>query len=383
MVWLCLLLIPAAFAVALPATWGVIRLSHRMGALDTESIEGQTKMARRSIPNTGGVAIALAFCLPILIGLVAFVLLGDSISDRIPALDDELLDGLRGEIPSALWLLLGVAVIHVLGLLDDRRPLGPFVKLAVILGVSAGVVVLTDTRLLELLDEPMGGIWASVLVTVLWFGVVTNAMNFMDNMDGVAGGAGAIASACLLAAMLLTGHWFVAAALALLLGAILGFLVFNIHPARVFMGDGGSLVIGFLLAFLTARATYYAPDHAFNTHAAGAHAVFMPLLILAVPLYDFTSVTLVRISQGKSPFKGDLQHFSHRLARRGLSVRQTAAVIAALTAATGLAGVVLPWLPGWGAILLAIQTLILLLVLAVLERASAAKLVTPAESADG
>ncbi len=381
MIWLCLLLIPVAFCVALPATWGVIRVSHRLGVLDTAPIDGQTKMARRQVPNTGGVAITLAFCLPLLAGLAAFGFFGDALSEQLAPLDPELTEGLRREIPSALWLLAGVVCIHVLGLLDDRRPMGAPVKLAVILAVSAGVVVLTDTRLLELLDEPAGGTWASIAITILWFGVVTNAMNFMDNMDGVAGGAGAIASGCLLAAMLLTGHWFVAGALALLLGAILGFLVFNLHPARVFMGDGGSLVIGFLLAFLTTRATYYAPDLA--THVAGAHAVFVPLLILAVPLYDFTSVTLVRIAQGKSPFKGDLQHFSHRLTRRGLSVRQTAAVIAALTGATGLAGVVLPWLPAWGAILLAIQTVILLLVLALLERASATRLAPTAERADG
>ncbi len=383
MVWLCLLLIPISFAIALPATWGVIRLSHRLGALDSDAIEGQTKMARRQVPNTGGVAITLAFCLPVIIGVVVFSAMGESISEMIPSLNAELVAGLKAESSSALWLLLGVAIIHVLGLVDDRRPLGPFLKLGVILTVSAGVVLLTGTRLLELLDGRVGGTWASIAITVLWFGVVSNAMNFMDNMDAVAGGAGAIACGCLLAAMLLTGHWFVAAGLALLLGSILGFLVFNLHPARVFMGDGGSLVIGFLLAFLTTRATYYAPDLDLGTHAAGAHGVFVPLLILAVPLYDFTSVTLVRISQGKSPFKGDLQHFSHRLTRRGLSVRQTAAVIAALTAATGLAGVVLPWLPPWGALLLAIQTVILLLVLALLERASGTKLVSQPDADDG
>ena len=96
----------------------------------------------------------------------------------------------------------------------------------------------------------------------------------------------------------------------------------------------------------------------------------MPLIVLAVPLYDFTSVTLVRISQGKSPFRGDLQHFSHRLRQRGLGARQTLGVIAGLSAACGLGAIVFMVLPPWGAILLGCQTLILLLVLAVLERGS-------------
>lgn len=361
----CLLLALAAFMIALTGLVLLIRISHRLGALDTPAMTGQVKMARRQVPNTGGIAIVLAVGLPMAGILTASLIAPDLLISVLH--NQDLASGLRDQAPAGLWLLGGVLAIHALGLVDDRVPLPPIPKLLVILAVSLAVVMLTRTRLLELLDPVAGGAWLSITITVLWFGVVTNAMNFMDNMDGVSTSAGLIASACLMSAMLLTGHWFVAGLLALLAGALSAFLIFNFPPARIFMGDGGSLVVGFLLAFSTTRGTYYAEDLAIG---AAPHAVLMPLIVLAIPLYDFTSVTLVRISQGKSPFKGDLQHFSHRLRRRGLGARQTVGVIAGLSAACGLGAIVFMVLPPWGAILLGFQTLILLLVLAVLERGS-------------
>lgn len=361
---LVLLLAPIAFCLSLPLTWAIIRASHRLGALDSEPIAGQQKMARRAIPNTGGVAIFAAIALPMLAGLALLPLAGDQLAAQFPALAEHL-PGIRAETPAAIVLLACLAGLHVLGLVDDRRPLGPVLKLGVILILSCVAVVLTETRLLHLLDPLAGGRWLSVLVTILWFGVVTNAMNFMDNMDGLAGGAGAVASATFLAAALVNGQWFVAAVLALLLGAIVGFLVFNWPPANVFMGDGGSLVIGFLLAFLTTRTTFYDPEA-----GGGVYGLFMPLLVLAIPLYDFLSVTAIRLSQGRSPFVGDLQHFSHRLQRRGLSTRQTATVVCGLTAITSIGGVALASLEPWQAILVVVQTLLILLVLALFEHAS-------------
>ncbi len=138
----------------------------------------------------------------------------------------------------------------------------------------------------------------------------------MDNMDGLSAGTALVASACFLASTLLNHHheqWFVAAVLALLVGACGGFLVFNApRPggARIFMGDGGSLVLGFLLAFLTIRTTYIpAPALAAPSQAPSAwYAVFMPLCVLAVPIYDLVSVSLIRLSRGRSPMVGDLNH---------------------------------------------------------------------------
>jgi UDP-GlcNAc:undecaprenyl-phosphate GlcNAc-1-phosphate transferase len=131
------------------------------------------------------------------------------------------------------------------------------------------------------------------------------------------------------------------------------------------MGDAGSLVVGFLVAFCSVRVTYYDP----SMGPAPWWAVFTPLIVLAIPLYDLTSVTLIRLAQGRSPFVGDTQHFSHRLVRKGLSRRAAVMVIYACTLAAGLGGILLGRLTeGWAALLVVAQTLAILLVLALLER---------------
>src|SRR5207244_10275947 len=132
-----------------------------------------------------------------------------------------------------------------------------------------------------------------------------------------------------------------------------GFLVFNFpwggQPATIFMGDGGSLVIGFLLGFLTVRTTYVSAGVEGPGLGSAWYGVFMPLVVLAIPLYDFCSVTLIRLSQGKSPFVGDLQHFSHRLVKRGLSKRAAVVVIYGFTAVPAIGGVLLARPGGWPA----------------------------------
>lgn len=370
MVWPILALIPIAIAVSAPVCWLMLRLGHRLGAHDTEPMPGQTKMPRRAIPNTGGVGIFLGLALPMVIGLgVALLGPGERLADALPPLGPHL-EGIRERLPMAAALLAALLVLHVVGAIDDRRPLGPWLKLGAILvpaGVLAGVF---DTRLLELLDGHVGGPWLSIAITVLWFGVVTNAMNFMDNMDGLSAGTASVAGGIFLAAALVNGQWFVAAVLALLVGACLGFLVFNVAPARLFMGDSGSLVIGFALAFLTVRTTYVDTTGSDVPPSGAWYGVLMPVVVLAVPLYDFASVTLIRLGQGSSPFVGDLQHFSHRLVRRGLSKRDAVAVIWGFTAATGAGGIVLGSVAPWQAILIGVQTVVILLVLALFERAS-------------
>ncbi|MGV6813495.1 MAG: MraY family glycosyltransferase [Phycisphaerales bacterium] len=368
MIPLILLLIPAAMIISLPATWIILVLSHRFNALDTQAIEGQTKADHRRIPNTGGIAVMLGIVLPMLaiIGVVSFVQ-----PDSLPNSFDPIvahLPGLRSMRPLAVTLLGCLLGLHVLGLIDDRRPLGPMFKLVVMLLPGAILAIFYDTRLMTLLDGFVGGSWLSILITILWFGVIINAMNFIDNMDGLSGGIAIIASTMLLVASLLNGQWFIGAMLALLIGSTLGFLVFNFPPAKIFMGDGGSLILGLLLAFLTVRITYLTIEGDSALHPSSAwYAVLMPLMVLAIPLYDFVSVTTIRLSQGKSPFVGDLQHFSHRINRRGLSGRSTILVIYALTIATGAAGVLIAWALWWQAILLGIQVFALLGAIALFE----------------
>lgn len=364
MVWICLSLIGVSLAVALPATRLMIRLGHRLRALDSAGVAGQVKAERRPVPNTGGVAIVAGVFVPLLFAVLAARVVPDATFERFAPAALPHLPGIRQETPLALLLAASLLLLHILGLIDDRRPQGPALKLIVMLVPAAAIATLGQTRLLTMLDGPVGGPWLSTILTVLWFLVVTNAMNFMDNMDGLSGGVAAIAAACFLAATLVQGQWFVAACLAALIGSLLGFLVFNFPPARIFMGDGGSLVVGFLLAFLTARVTYYAgPD----LEAGAWYGVFMPLVVLAIPLYDFLSVVTVRLAQGRSPFVGDLQHFSHRLVKKGLSKRAAVLVIYGFTLCTGISGIALGSLRPWQAVLVGVQTLTLLGVLAVFE----------------
>lgn len=388
MIRLCLGLIPLAFLISFPLTALLIRLGRRLGTFDSPGVEGQVKASRRLVPNTGGVAIFWAVAIPMLLGLwmvrgVDASAAADWRTDFtfLPADLHEHVERIQQQTPLAVLLLGSLALLHILGLIDDRRPMGPWLKLAIMAVPAVGVPLITtyapgfsETRLLTFLDSRVGGPWLSIAVTAVWLLVVTNAMNFMDNMDGLSAGVAAIAGSLFLAATLINRQWFVGACLALLVGACAGFLAFNAPRrrdggARIFMGDGGSLVLGFLLAFLTVRTTYIGAADAAGAlpGASPWYAVFMPVVVLAVPLYDFASVVLIRLGQGRSPFVGDLQHFSHRLVQRGLSRRAAVLVIWGLTAVTGISGVVLGSLAPWQAVLVGVQTLLILLVIALFE----------------
>lgn len=367
MLWLCLSLTLVALAIALPMTGLLVRLGHRFATYDSAGVTGHAKELRR-VPNTGGIAIFAAIALPLAAGLLVVKLgLTSFFTSRVPALAEHL-PGIQQQTPAALTLLACLVILHLLGVIDDRRALGPWVKMVVMLGCATAMTLVTRTRLFTFVDPLVGGAWLSVLVTILWVGLVTNALNFIDNMDGLCAGVTTIASACFLAATLLHGQWFIAAMLALLLGACLGFLAFNIPPARIFMGDGGSLVVGFTLAFLTVRTTYYDPEA-----AGGWYGVFMPLAVLAVPLYDFVSVSLVRLSQGRSPFVGDQQHLSHRLVQRGFTKPAAVGLMCSLATITGVSGIILGSLEPWQAILVGLQIIITLLALAFAEHATSAR----------
>ncbi|MEE8155836.1 MAG: MraY family glycosyltransferase [Phycisphaerales bacterium] len=371
MVWMVLALAVVGMAISLPATALLCRIGHRLGALDSTGAAGHTKQLR-TVPNIGGVGIFLAVGLPLAFGVLALHLVdATTLSEWFPGLTQHLprlLEGTDQTIPStstAAAMLGGMIVLHVLGLIDDRRNVSPWVKLAIEVAVAAAMAIWFDVRLMSLL-----GTWPSVIVTILWIVLVINAINFMDNMDGLAGGVSAIAAALFMAACIVNHQWFIAATLALLMGGLIGFLVFNFPPAKIFMGDGGSFVVGFILAVLTARTTYYDPLQADFPLGGGWYGVFMPLIVLAIPLYDFTAVTFIRLKQGRNPLIGDQQHFSHRLVQRGLSPRGAVVVIWSAAAVTGIGGVSLGRLDAWQAALVGAQTLLVLIMIALLEHTS-------------
>ena len=355
MVLICVVLMVLGFAVAAPATWLMLRLSPKLGQMDAP---GERKIHKQPIPSLGGVAIFWAMAGPMLAGLAVAATVEASLWEQwawtrplVPHLE-----GIVNRWPMVAGLIGAMGLMHAMGLIDDRKPLGPWPKLVVQVVAAGAVVIFFNVRLLEL-----AGPVPSILISIFWFLAIVNAFNFLDNMDGLSGGVGMICAALFLAAALITGQWFIAAVLALLVGALGGFLLFNFPPAKIFMGDGGSLVVGFALAFCSIRITYV---------PAGARmwAILTPVVILAIPLYDLITVSWIRLRQGRSPLVGDTQHFSHRLVRRGLSRRAAVAVIWACTLSTGLGGVMLMKLTAWQAALVAAQTAAVLLVLALLEK---------------
>jgi len=357
------------FAIACPLTGLLARLGHRVGALDSAGSAGHVKVLRR-VPNIGGVAIFAGFALPMLAGLLVLTLAPDAILRMVPPAAPYAAR-LHDALPMTWAVIVGAALLHVVGLIDDRKPLGPLLKLGVQIVAATAVAAFFDVRLLSVLDAWYGmpGHLASICITVGWIVLVTNAMNFLDNMDGLSAGLGAIAALVLMTATLVNEQWFIAAQLGLLAGSLVGFLVFNRAPAKIFMGDGGSLVVGFLLATLVARTTFV--DTEDPTFALGSawYGVFMPVAVLAIPLYDILTVSAIRLAQGKSPFVGDHQHFSHRLVRLGLSRPAAVGVLWMLGAVTGIGGIVLGTLQPWQALLIGAQTVLVLIVIAVLERA--------------
>src|SRR5882757_8894556 len=138
----------------------------------------------------------------------------------------------------------------------------------------------------------------------------------------------------------------------------MGFLYWNFSPAKIFMGDSGSLVVGFILGVLTVRTTFLPPGVDWG---AGWYAVFAPVIVLALPLYDLIVVSIIRMSRGKSPFVGDTNHFSHRLVARGMSRRTAVLTLYLITAATSVAAIILPHVENrFAAILIFCQTLLIL-----------------------
>lgn len=306
------------------------RVALRVGYVDNP---GGHKSHVAPIPYGGGVAIFLAGWLPLAAALLAAALLPQEwVAARFGEPVRAYVGGVVQRSGQAWVILAGAAALHVLGLFDDRRALGPWLKMGIMLGVAAAVAWLADLRIATLLGREV-----SLALTVVWMVVVINAFNFLDNMDGLSAGVAAIVLAFLAACGVGHGQVLVPLLACLFAGAIAGFLVFNFPPARLFMGDAGSLLIGYMVAVVSILTTYFE-----SGGGAPPYALAMPLVVLAVPLYDFVSVVTIRLREGRSPLRGDQRHFSHRLVERGLSRRLAVLTIYLATAATGVAATLLP-----------------------------------------
>ncbi|WP_127581173.1 glycosyltransferase family 4 protein [Paenibacillus koleovorans] len=319
----------AACLLALCMTPLVKRFAFFVGAVDKPN---QRKVHTRIMPRLGGLAIFIAF-------VGAFFVIAPTIDDY--------------NVKVASALLIGGAIIVLIGALDDRFDLSPRVKLAAEL-VAALVIVFYGDIQIELVNLPFGDSfqtsWLSIPLTVLWIIGVTNAVNLIDGLDGLAGGVSAIATGTILVMAILMGNPTVIVLSVLLLGSIIGFLYYNFHPAKIFMGDSGALFLGFSLATLSVLGFKQATVVSF----------IVPILILGVPLSD-TFFAIVRRRVNKLPISvADKNHLHHCLLQFGFSHRKTVLIIYAISLFFGCCAILLSQTTMWVTILLIALLLLVL-----------------------
>ena len=313
-----------------------ISIAPRLGYVDIPQHEAH-KNHRKSTPVMGGAGMLFAWQIVIFAGCMAAsrILAMQSQQGKFLHEVAEVLSGMPS-VHRSLGVIGGCAtLVTILGMSDDRKAMKALPKF---LGqaVAAIITVLCGLHISFLHQIPL----ANEIVTILWIMGLMNALNFFDNMDGLAGGASVIAAFFMLFVASLRGQYFVATLAAVTGGAATGFLVWNAPPARLFMGDGGSHFLGYLLAVLGIMTTFYLPNES-PTPAP----ILIPLFILGIPLADAVAVVIIRLHLGVPIYKGDNRHISHRFVKLGLTRPQAVLSVLLMCLILGIAGVTLLWLP--------------------------------------
>ncbi len=294
----------SAALLSIAATWVFRRLALAWGVVDRP--DGNLKRHEAPVPLLGGAGVFVAFALASAVSVLA---LADAAGRA-----------------SYMGLLAGASILLLVGGVDDVRRLGWKPKLAAELAIAV-VLARAGVRLqIEFLPDAL-----NYLGSALWIVGVANAVNLIDVMDGLASGTSAAAAATFASIGVLTGNLALALSAAALAGALLGFLVWNWRPARVYLGDAGSLFIGFTLAALAMWASYTVRHRA---------ALGVPLLVLGVPLFETLFLVVMRLRRGRSPFQGSPDHFALRLRRAGRSVPRIVLTAIGVSLLLGAMGVV-------------------------------------------
>ncbi len=348
------LVLVASFALAAAIVPLAARLARRFGILDGP---GPRKVHAAPTPRFGGLAVWGAFTLVVFTGYFGAPLLGGMAwaETRLAGPLAMLQEANRVET-KLLAMMLGGAIMFGVGLVDDvlggRFPVG--LKLAGQL-LAALVLVLGGIRTDVLYYEPL-----NVVLSLLWVVGITNAFNLLDNMDGLSAGVAFAACLVLLLNAWLLGEFFISLVLVALMGSLLGFLVYNWHPASIFLGDCGSLFIGFTLASLTLLQRFV--SHASSTY----FPVLMPVLVLALPILDTATVVVIRWREGRPIYVGDSRHLSHRLVSLGMRPPLAVATIYLMSLGIGLGAVGLAHADLVHALLILVQALAVVAVVLVL-----------------
>ena len=301
-----------AMAVSLLSTPLVKVLAQKMGAMDVP--KDNRRMHHVPIPRMGGLAIFLGF----LVASLAF----------LPEIDRAMRS-----------ILYGAVVIVILGVLDDRFALKALPKLFVQIAAACIVVFYGNCRI-DRLTNPFGATMSSFWdlgafaypLTIIWIVAITNAVNFIDGLDGLACGVSCISSVNLLVIALLVADAPVAVVVAAMTGACIGFVPYNFNPAKIFMGDTGSTFLGFMLATISIQGL-------FKAYTVISFAV--PFLLLGLPIFEICFSIIRRLASGKNPMQADRGHFHHRLIDMGFTQKQSVAIAYVLSAILGLVAVLL------------------------------------------
>ena len=288
----------------------VKRLAYRIGAVDVP--KDRRRMHDHPIPRLGGLAIFVGFVITVLLFAQP---------DR----------QLRG-------ILLGACLIVAVGVVDDSHPLGAGIKF--ILQIVASLIAVWHGVVIQMIANPLpfvgGPYWdfgiMAVPITVIWIVAVTNSVNLIDGLDGLADGVSTIAALTMLIIALLMGDLKMAVICAALVGACVGFIPYNRNPAKIFMGDTGATFLGYILATMSIQGL-------FKFYAVISFAV--PFLILGLPIFDTTFAFIRRLAHGQSPMHADRGHIHHRLIDMGLNQKQAVATLYVISAMLGLSAVVL------------------------------------------
>jgi UDP-GlcNAc:undecaprenyl-phosphate GlcNAc-1-phosphate transferase len=222
-------------------------------------------------------------------------------------------------------MFLASGVVALVGLIDDRRNLPATAKLV---GQMIGFLILVYFGIQVRLPLPL---WLNLSITFLWLAGISNAINFLDNMDGLSAGISSVISSFILLLAIFNGQYLVASVAAAILGACLGFLRYNFHPAKIFMGDAGALFLGFLLAVLGLQLRF--PNN------INAVTWMVPVFILGMPIFDTSLVVVSRLRRRVNPFTtAGKDHVSHRLVELGFNQREAVLILYLITGVFGMIG---------------------------------------------
>jgi UDP-GlcNAc:undecaprenyl-phosphate GlcNAc-1-phosphate transferase len=331
-------------SVSAALVWPVRSLALRYGVIDHP---GHRKVHSAPMARLGGLAVYLSFVLLVSLGYAMTPYLPEVpwVGSALPLSSYVLRDAYR--VGDKLFaLMIGSTIAFGVGLADDiwgeRFPV--WVK-ACGQVLAAGILVAAGVTISFLPFQ-----WMNVALTFLWLVGMTNAFNLLDNMDGLSAGVAFVASLVLLINAWSLGEIFISLILVAFMGSLLGFLVFNAHPARIFLGDCGSLFIGYVMGSLTLLERYV-------THASGTlFPILMPVLVLAVPLVDTATVVFIRMREHRPIYVGDDRHLSHRLLSLGFSRRRAVTVLYLLTFSLGLGAAALTEATLFQSVLVLLQT---------------------------